>query len=523
MSNSASNSAPLQVLHIILALTRGGAARVVLATAQYSAQLAGHQHRILSLQPAEPGALVMAQSLGIPVLQTDDVASVMAEVAQADVVTVHFWHSAHLYALLEAEWPPARLVIFCHIGGLYAPQVVTAELVEFADCFVATSPFTYELHVLASLPVERRATKTRMIWGAADFARIENVKPQPHAEFNVGYIGTVSFTKLHADYVALCAQIDLPNVRFPVYGSGNGFPELQRQAKTLGIAERFIWGGYVENVAEAIATFDVFGYPLCADSYASSELILQEVMYMGVPPVLLIPHGRQSLVIHEQTGLVAQTAEEYVNAVKYLYNHPAERQRLGQAAAAYARMHWGAEKSAAQVNSLCAELMQSPKRDRHFEREWASDSVTLSREVASHFPGATTMLRRVAYSAPSLLASLVSVTAEQRLAADEQIAKLSHLLVFSDGGILQYATDYPHDGLLARWAGVALAAKGRPALALAHLRRALALCGEDWTLRWQMAQAAAAANARALAKSEVESVLATAPHFAPAVHFAAQL
>jgi len=55
------------------------------------------------------------------------------------------------------------------------------------------------------------------------------------------------------------------------------------------------------TIKPVIETFDVYGYPLCADTYASGELNLQEVMYAGVPPVVFPYGGVKGLVEHDRT------------------------------------------------------------------------------------------------------------------------------------------------------------------------------------------------------------------------------
>src|SRR5256714_15389959 len=92
------------------------------------------------------------------------------------------------------------------------------------------------------------------------------------------------FSKMHPRYVAMSADVDVPGVRFVVCGAGAGFPALARQAEQLGVGDRFELRGWVDDIRPVIARLDVFGYPLCEDNYSASDLVLQEVMYAGVPP-----------------------------------------------------------------------------------------------------------------------------------------------------------------------------------------------------------------------------------------------
>lgn len=88
------------------------------------------------------------------------------------------------------------------------------------------------------------------------------------------------------------------------------------------------------------------GYPLCLDTYAASELNLQEAMFAGIPPVVFPHGGIQLLVKHNETGLVVHSNQEYRDAIAYLYNNPSERLRLGANAAEYSKRHFGARNNA---------------------------------------------------------------------------------------------------------------------------------------------------------------------------------
>src|SRR5262249_40502507 len=136
----------------------------------------------------------------------------------------------------------------------------------------------------------------------------------------------------------MSAAVDLPEVRFVVCGGNQRQEELlRREAERYGAAERFELLGFVELLKPVLERLGVFGYPLCTDTYATSEQSLQEAMYAGLPSVVF-PHGGLGyLVEHEQTGLVVRTPAEYTAALERLGRRPAERERLGRNAREYAR------------------------------------------------------------------------------------------------------------------------------------------------------------------------------------------
>jgi len=228
---------------------------------------------------------------------------------------------------------------------------------------VACNAYTYE-KVLPNL--SSAGQKLAMVYGAADLEFLEGVRPRQHAGFNVGYVG--SLTKLHPDFVRMSVGLNIPNIRFTLCGGGANAPRLAQQVSQAQADARFLFAGYVSDVGKYLQDFDVFGYPSSPESagYAGSELVIQEAMYAGVPPVVFPTGGIGHLVVNEYTGLVVHSPTEYQRAIQYLYHNPGERRRLGDNAAVYARQTFGAANAAPKMNILYDALMQQPKRQRTY-------------------------------------------------------------------------------------------------------------------------------------------------------------
>jgi hypothetical protein len=290
--------------------------------------------------------------------------------------------------------------------------------------------------------------------------RVERPAPgRPHP-FTVGWIGKLDFSRVHPEFIRMCARVRIPGVRFIVCGDGAALSVLRRQAAESGVADRVEFRGFVEDVGSAIREFDVFGYPLCALSYAASELSLQEAMYAGVPPVVLGPDAVLRLVDHGQTGLTARTPSEYVEALTHLYRHPAERTRLGQAAHEHAVRNWSPASVAPSWARTYERLMRDPKRRRPPYR--------LARRGALRFADS------IGDAARPFRAGL-SCTEEAALAAECQIAGSPSVLCTADGGILDYRDAYPGDPHLRLWSGLIMYTQGRRALAAGEFAAAIRL------------------------------------------------
>ncbi|WP_273249807.1 hypothetical protein, partial [Limnospira indica] len=66
--------------------------------------------------------------------------------------------------------PATRLLIWFHIAGEHPPQVITRDLVDYADFAIPCNPYSRKLPVFENLPPEVKLKKVGMVYDAADFA-----------------------------------------------------------------------------------------------------------------------------------------------------------------------------------------------------------------------------------------------------------------------------------------------------------------------------------------------------------------
>jgi len=436
----------VRVAHVIPLLAEGGAARTVVALARSLPEI---EHRAIALREARPEIARQARAAGAAVIESPAPEVLRAELEDADVLHVHFWNSPELIEMLQGPLPPCRMVLWCHVGGATAPQVLSAELAALADLAVAVTPLTTRLeHLGESAP-------STVIPSALDPSRLGRTGPPRPEGFNVGYVGNVSPSKMHPDFVSLSSAVSVPGVRFVVCGLGDGFHALARQAESLGTRERFDLRGFVEDVGSVLAELDVFGYPLCEDNYSGADVALAEAMYAGVPPVVL-PHGGTALsVVDGESGIVARDEREYVRAIERLGDDRDLRARLSAGARARARATFSPTATAASWRSVYGHLMDGPKR----ERSWPGE------------PPATGALRFL-----TGLGGLLQ--AEEDL--DRAILNAPVSVIESDGGVLDYRRRYPEDPDLRLWSGLGMLARGRHVLAAGELTAAVRLgCDAD--------------------------------------------
>jgi predicted O-linked N-acetylglucosamine transferase (SPINDLY family)/glycosyltransferase involved in cell wall biosynthesis len=493
----------------------------MLAAAKYSSRLGNFQHRVLSLREIDSYMLPLTEEAGMTWVNAPDRATLEREIEQADIVHLQFWNNPQLYELLRSNLPPMRLVVWCHIAGNTCPQAIVPELIDYADFALACSPYTYEHPVFQNLSPEERSRKTGMVYGAADFARLANLQPQQHPTFNVGYIGHLSAAKMHPNYIAMSARVNIPNLKFTICGVGMQ-QQLQQQAAQLGVAERFDFRGYVADIKSAIETFDVYGYPLCENTYAASELNLQEAMYGGIPPVVFPYGGVKRLVVNNYTGLIVNSEFEYAQAIEYLYHNPEERLRLGRNAKEYAQQIFGAENAAKALNPIYDRLMQSPKRQREWGRLSGANLLDQPISLADlmgkpeTLSGAELFIQSLGDTASFFTTSLKSSDLQELFAADRQIATVPAIVYSGEGGIFQYYGYYQNDGYLSFWSALVLQYLGDNSQAISLLTNAIQSGCNHWRLYWYLAQSADRENNWELAGQALQKIVNTVPEFTPA-------
>lgn len=254
------------------------------------------------------------------------------DMSQADIVVVNYWkNNAYLLKFLSYKLPPCRMVAWHH---MYAeiPQIER----DLFNEWIETSPLLGR----------------RSIWSTGDIKPFLDVKPQSHKRFNVGYVGTVDYRKLHADFLDMCNAVDIPNVMFIVVGENNIGGKTDK---------RFWFTGKVNDVRPFLAVMDIFAYPLRSDHYGTCEQVLGEAMATGLPCVVM--DNPTERYICENTGFIANSPENYIKLIETLYNNPVS-DGTKSFIRKYGTERYDTHKMISDWNQVFEEMMQKPKRER---------------------------------------------------------------------------------------------------------------------------------------------------------------
>ena len=124
-------------------------------------------------------------------------------------------------------------------------------------------------------------------------------------------VGTI--TRLHDskgnEYLVDAARRVLdarPQARFYLFGEGPLRPALEAQARALGLGDRFVFGGFVKDVARVLGAFDMSVFP---SLWEGTPLTVFEAMAAGRPIVATDADGLIEVLTHERNALIVPSRD----------------------------------------------------------------------------------------------------------------------------------------------------------------------------------------------------------------------
>lgn len=181
----------------------------------------------------------------------------------------------------------------------------------------------------------------------------------------VGMVGRLRPWKGQDRFLRVAAQVRarIPEAWFVIIGGAIFDPEdeypqqLRKLAASLGIVDRVVFTGHLDDVRPALAAMDVFVHPGDPEPFG---LVNIEAMAMG-KPVIAFAHGAlPEIVLDRETGLLVSAGDEaaLAEAVIALLCDPSLRSRMGQAGRARVEAHFTALRMVEGVEVILGEALQ---------------------------------------------------------------------------------------------------------------------------------------------------------------------
>jgi glycosyltransferase involved in cell wall biosynthesis len=379
----------IRVLHITTHLG-GGVGKVLSSICLHSKKTdSEYIHEIILLEQPQNNQFVdIVKASGTEITIAPNYEEIEKKMIKADIVQLEWWHHPKMAEFLSM-FPniPVRLIIWSHISGCF-PPIIVSNFIMMSSRFLFTSHVSKENIYLKDLESEFMKSHTDVVYSSGGFNNLFEIKPKIHKGFNIGYLGTLNFVKLHPEFLDFCAEVNIPEARFILVGDRTTQTHIEKKAKEKGLYNQFQFIGYTNEVREQFSKFDVFGYPLNPEHYGTTENALLEAMASGIPPVVLCQCTEKYLVKHMETGIIVSNKEEYGKAIHYLYEKPTERKRIGNNARNYVMEVFALEKTVENLNRNYNITMNHEKQlfsfDNVFGRtpaEWFLTSLGVEGEV----------------------------------------------------------------------------------------------------------------------------------------------
>ncbi|MDR2357660.1 MAG: glycosyltransferase family 4 protein [Oscillospiraceae bacterium] len=316
------------------------------------ADKANNRHSICLLaEPQRFNHIDYCRENGIPVHIGGDLERIIAE---NDIAVINWWEHRSTDALM-ADFPAVdcQKLVWLHRNGIYDPPLPQICL-DFTDNFLVTSEFSKEHPKLKNAP---------LVYGFGNFEPLDSEYKVDYSQnndfFTVGFVGEPKYKKLPDDFLDYCEEVAgaIPNTRFVMAGE----PE---QALIDNVRDRRLQGyfdfrGWTENVRELLTSFDVFGYLLRPNTFATTENAVLEALAAGLPCVVSREPLGGYLLEDGKSGFLADSPKEYARIMKRLHDDGGLRRRVGTQAREYCAAKYVTADNVSRFDDAVAALMDN--------------------------------------------------------------------------------------------------------------------------------------------------------------------
>jgi glycosyltransferase involved in cell wall biosynthesis len=221
-------------------------------------------------------------------------------------------------------------------------KVADVALEPFTDIAIAVSESTAEFVVRArKVP----ARKVKVVYlgapldefsrerAASEIAEVRREIGAGDADFTIGTVTRLHDSKGNEYLIDAARRVidQRPHARFFLAGEGPLRPALEERARALGLGDRFVFVGFVRDVARLLSAFDLSVFP---SLWEGTPLTVFETLAAGKPIVATDADGLLDVLTDRQDALIVpkRDAEALADRIVHLMDTPEERSRLSASA-----------------------------------------------------------------------------------------------------------------------------------------------------------------------------------------------
>ncbi len=268
---------------------------------------------------------------------------------QIDVLHLH-GYGATTFGRLAGAIRRLPTILHEHANLTDTPwfQKVADSLLEpYTDIALAVSRSTADFVRDARLVSPRRSASSISARPIEEFGRVRDAAEVAAARETLGIrpgdfaIGTI--TRLHDskgnEYLVEAARLVLdrhPEARFFLAGEGPLRPALEAQAERLGLGDRFVFVGFVKDVAATLSAFDLSVFP---SLWEGTPLTAFEALASGKAIVSTDADGLTDILDEDKTAWIVprRDAAALARRIVHAIEHPDERASMSARARESAR------------------------------------------------------------------------------------------------------------------------------------------------------------------------------------------
>lgn len=180
----------------------------------------------------------------------------------------------------------------------------------------------------------------------------------------VGIVARIVEDKGH-EYLLRAAELlksDLPTLRILIVGEGRHMPYLKNLAKELGIENRVIFTGNVEDIGRPLSAMDIFALP--AIWREGFGLSIVEAMAFRKPVIVSNIWALNSLIDNNVTGILLEPkqARPLADAILHLLRSPKEAERIANTGHQMAKSSFTISRMSDEIKQVYEKVL-TPRRN----------------------------------------------------------------------------------------------------------------------------------------------------------------
>ncbi len=276
------------------------------------------------------------RGLGIEVREVGgNVVSVTRAIRDASLVHVHEGRSVYA-AYLRSLLSGTPYVVTRRVNNPIRDHWLAHKAYRSAACVAAVAPQVAEIvrHYDAEIPV--RVVHSGSSGLSVDEQRVAAIRGPYEGKLLVGHVGALDNGQKGQEFIITVArelERTHPDVQFMLVGGGED--ESMLKAAAAGLSN-LTFAGFVDNVGDFLASFDIFVLPSNREGIGS---ILLDAMEQALPVVASSVGGVPDIVRHGENGLLIEPGNpgQLRDAILLLRDDAALRRRYGEQGRAFAR------------------------------------------------------------------------------------------------------------------------------------------------------------------------------------------